>query len=63
MKARLLLAFLPAVCLCGPANLTHAQQSPVPAASSVAHRPHCRESSRTRQARSVSPGQRSNSEA
>ena len=36
MKARLLLAFLPAVCLCGPAYLIHAQQNPVPSSSSVA---------------------------
>ena len=28
MKAKLLLALLPAVCLCGPAYVVHAQQDP-----------------------------------
>jgi iron complex outermembrane receptor protein len=36
MKARLLLALLPAVCLCGPAYSIHALQSPVSGSSSVA---------------------------
>jgi iron complex outermembrane receptor protein len=35
MKVTLLLAFLPAICLCGPANLIHAQQSPLPAATPI----------------------------
>ena len=34
MKAKLLLAFLPAVCLCGPATMMHAQSASVAVAES-----------------------------